>query len=281
MPWWAWVAAGMAAAASLLWLARRSFRTSVREELLHLLRRTYPDAVLVLQRDDRVVLRSPSFGEVEIHLANLYYQCAQVNASADAREPILRKFLAGLNERAADLGPLRMDRHAHRILPRVVAREFLAPLPEGHALLHRPLGETGLVVTYVVDGPHSVAYLTGSQLGELGLTEDQLHETAMKNLEAIFSPAPVWKAAAGNVVAVQTADSHDATRMLLVPEHLPAGGEVAVLVPDSDTLVLAPVPRDGNWAELAKACVAGGGKPVLPGIPLRATRDGLSRAPGY
>jgi hypothetical protein len=267
----------VAGAAGLVWLARRSFRQAVRAELLHLLRRTYPEAVVASERDDRVVLRSSSFGEVEVRLANLYFLCAQVNASADAREPVIRQFLAGLNERAADRGPLRMDRHGHRILPRVVAREFVGAEP----LLNRPLGETGLVVTYVIDGPHSVAYLTAPQLAELGLTEEKLHETAMKNLEAIFSPGPVWKAAAGNVVAVQTADSHDATRMLLVPEHLPAGGEVAVLVPDSDTLVLAPVPRDGNWAGLAKACVAAGGKPVLPGVPLRATRDGFSRAPGY
>lgn len=278
MPWWWWLVVGAAVLVGLFSLARSSFRRGVRGELLTELRRTYPEAVVVEERDDRIALRSPSFGEVQVRLANLYYQCARSGA---ARESVIRQFLAGLNERAADLGPLRFDRHAHRLLPRVVPSGFLGGLPGEAPILSRPIGETGLAVAYVVDGPHSVAYVGRAQLADLGLTEEQLHERAMKNLEAVFSPSAVWRAAAGNVVAVQTADSHDATRMLLVPEHLPSGGEVAVLVPDTDTLVLAPVPKDGNWKDLAGACVAGGGKPVLPGIPLVARRSGFTRAPGF
>jgi len=281
LPWWAWAAAAAAVLAGLVGLARTAFRRAVRRELLAELRRAYPEARIAEETDARIVLRSRSFGEVGIRLANLYVQCARVGSTPAAREPVIRMFLAGLHERAADLGPLRLDRHGHRLLPRVVPESFLGSLPAEASILHRPLGGTGLVVTYVVDGPHSVAYVARRQLSELGLTEDQLHDRAMRNLEAIFQPAAVWRAAAGTAVAVQNADSHDATRMLLVPDHLPAAGEVAVLVPDSDTLVLAPVPGDGDWRPLARACVPNGGKAVLPGIPLRATRAGFARAPGF
>jgi hypothetical protein len=272
---WLWAGAALIGAGAVFWFARSSFRSGVRQAFFDELRRAYPEAKLVEDREDRMVLRSSSFGEVVVRLGNLYVECAR--SGRGGQEAVIRKFLAGLHERAADLGPLSLDRHGSRLLPRVVPSGFL----EGNPFPQRPLGETGLAVVYVLDAPHSVAYLTREQLAELGIGETELHERAMKNLEAIFSPAAVWKAAAGNVVAVQTGDSHDATRLLLVPEHLPSGGEVAALVPDSDTLVLAPVPRDGDWKELAKCCVPGSGKPVLPGAPLRVTREGIARAPGF
>ena len=247
MPWWAWVLGVLGALAVLFVAALRSYRGGIRRLLLDELRRAYPDARVVEERSDLVRLASPKLGEVEMRLGALYAACAQARDGA-GREAVVRRFLASLHENAA-AGPLSLETHGERLLPRLAPADFLRQLPPGASLPHRPLGETGLLVVYVVDRPHSVEYVSDGHLRELKIDADVLHARAMENLRKI---------------AERRGDGHDAARLLLLPEALPPGTSTTAAVPDANTLALG-----------VSSCPPPGPKPLLPGRLLKVTRDGI------
>lgn len=248
MPWWAWVLGVLGALAVLLVAALRSYRGGIRRLLIDELSRAYPDLRLLEERSDLLRLKSPSLGEVELRLGSLYAECAQARDAA-GREAVVRRFLASLHENAAASGPLSMETHGERLLPRLVPAHFLRELPAGARLPHRPLGETGLLVVYVVDRPHSVEYVSDGHLRDLKIDAERLHERSMDNLRKIASPRD---------------DGHNAARLLLVPDSLAPGTSTTAAVPDANTLALgvstAPPP---------------GPKPLLPGRVLKVTPDGI------
>ena len=277
MPPWAWALGGAALVAALFVLARRSYRGGIRRLLLDLLRRAYPDLRVARESEARLLLRSEAFGEVEVRLRNLYWQAAQA-PNPEAREQVVRRFCAALHEHAALGGRLTLERHGARLLPRLVPSSMFEDLPPEAVPPHLPLGAGSLAVAYVLDSPNSVAYLTPAQLRELGLTVDALHDLAMANLDRTFPDEALRDVLAGKgLVLVRKLDGHDAARVLCVPGRLGPGQAVAALVPDVNTLALAPIPADGDWSELRKACAPGDGKPVL-NRPLRVTREGFEAA---
>lgn len=274
MPWWGWALGGVALLVALLAQARRAYRASIRRQLLEALGRAYPDLQVAREESERLLLRSEAFGEVEVRLHNLYWQAARAS-TAEAREEVVRRFCSALHEHAASGGRLTLERHGGRLLPRLVPSTLLDSIPPEAAPPHLPLGAGGLSVTYVLDSPHSVAYLTSAQLRELGLTLDALHDLAMANLDRTFPEEALREVLSGKPLAlVRKLDGHDAARVLCVPRRLAPGQAVAALVPDVNTLALAPVPADGDWSELRKACAPGEGKPVL-NRPLRVTCEGF------
>lgn len=78
---------------------------------------------------------------------------------------------------------------------------------------------------------------------------------------------------------VRTLDTYDAARLLLVQDHLMPGESVAAIIPDRDTLVLVPLPRDDDWGPLRVLA----GRPVREPLydrPLRVTFEGVFAPPG-
>ncbi|MGQ9779977.1 MAG: hypothetical protein ACUVRM_08890 [Bacillota bacterium] len=133
-----------------------------------------------------------------------------------------------------------------------------------------------LAITYVLDSPNFVKYLTGTQLAELGLDLEALHALAMANLAKVSLAEAVREVLENKTMAViKTLDGHDATRILLVPACLPEGAGIAAMIPDTDTFVLAPVPADGDWSRLRKLAAKAYGKKVY-GRPLQVTREGFA-----
>jgi hypothetical protein len=112
------------------------------------------------------------------------------------------------------------------------------------------------------------------------LAPEELHERALANLRRSF-PALVVRSVAETrqVSAIRAGDSFDATRLLLVPGELQEGEELAALIPDRETLVLAPPPDDGDWGALRKLARTSAASPyTLCDRPLRVTRRGISPA---
>ncbi len=104
-----------------------------------------------------------------------------------------------------------------------------------------------------------------------------LHALALENLRKNFPAEAVRKVVEqGEGTALKLGDSYDAARLLLVPEHLRDGEEVAALIPDQDSLVLAPVPGDGDWGRLREGeqMVLGHGHRLLD-RPLRVSRTSI------
>ena len=140
--------------------------------------------------------------------------------------------------------PIDPEKDAARVRPRLVPQSFFGSLPEQAELPRRPLGATGLWIVYVLDSALRVSYITRDIADELKLSDDALHELAMSNLRATFPPTVVRGAIdESQLVVYKTQDTYDATRLLLVPEHLHDGEALIVAVPDRDTLAMIQLPR--------------------------------------
>ncbi|MCL6614239.1 MAG: hypothetical protein K6U03_06455 [Firmicutes bacterium] len=276
MSWWRWVLLIAVLLILLLDQARRSWQRMIRQEALAALKREYPEMSLVSESRYALVLKIED-QDVTVNLHNLYRMCAQC-PTPEARQEVYASFFSGLKDIVAGKGPLSLEACRDRIMPRVVPLEFLANLPATvGSLPHKPFAEgIDLAIVYVIDSPNAVSYLTEKQLAELGLDLDALHALAMANLEKV-SPAKAVREVLENktLVVIKTLDDHDATRILLVPACLPEDAGIAAMIPDTDTLVLAPVPADGDWSRLRKLAAKAYGKKVY-GRPLLVTKAGFA-----
>lgn len=261
--------------ASMAWAGKRD--VLVKEFLAYLAAQNLPHEV-VEQTDDTLVLAvggaktTIAVDNLEKHIAA---EVADGASEAEVRSAIFQKYAATLREMAK---PRRLSLKADGayLLPRLVSADYLANLK---VVLHQPLGTTGLQVTWVRDGEGSVRYLTPSDLNALGLTRLALDAMAKKNLARTTS-VEMLRGGLTSLVAVRRGDSFDAARLLLVPDALKPGEAVQAAVPDRDLLILAPVPRDGDWAPSRSAARAAreGSLPDVPGLldrPLRVTREGF------
>lgn len=279
MTWWMAVLGLALVFAAVSYLALRSYRRGVRQELARQLRERHPEIELVAEHPDRLELRvGGNVGDLE--LQNLYSLVAAGGASAQARARLIEGFVEGaLAQIVEATAPLSASVHGDRLLPRLAPESLLAEAGPEERLIHRPSGIPGLVISYVLDSDRSVLYLTEPRLAELALTREQLHERALANLRRSFPTLVVRTAIEKQQVSVVRAgDSFDATRLLLVPETLAEGEELAALIPDRETLVLCPPPADGNWAPLRRLARSPASPYTLLEQPLRVTRSGFAPA---
>jgi uncharacterized protein YtpQ (UPF0354 family) len=160
-------------------------------------------------------------------------------------------------------------------MPREAPRSFLDELAKVDGAPYRSFADTGLIITYVLDFPGSVIYITNKQLAELGCDEVALYELAITNLEKTFSAQAVTSVLEKQSISmVKSMDSHDAARVLLLPKFVPEGAEIVALIPDRDTLALVPVPADGNWDKIKRLAHITAGRPLF-NKPLLVNRNGF------
>jgi hypothetical protein len=189
---------------------------------------------------------------------------------AAAKQQLFAKYLATI--RGFDHPPVTLAHDGEHVMPRLVPAGYV---PSADVMIAGKLGDTGLEIAYVIDAEGSVKYLSRSDAKSLGLAPDALRALAMKNLARTMPVEALRKLVAGSTFqVVKQMDSFDAARLLLLQAALKKGESVAALVPDRDTLVVAPVPADGNWEKLrAAAQVPSGGDHPLLKRPLLVTPD--------
>jgi len=280
LPWWVWVLGLVVGAVGLVVFAARSFRKRIREEFLRFLREQRPAwQVAVGKRGEIEVRRSPEEEAGTLFPEKLYAMAAEIRENVEtARRPVYERFLRMLEE--AGQGALDPERDRGRVLPRIVTSEQLRELRRGLGEVPAaPLGIEGLEVVAVLDSPESVRYLGACALGELGLELAEALELGKANLRATFAGEVVRRAVErSDLNVVKSLDSHDATRLLLVPEHLQAGESVIAMIPDRDTLVLLPPPAAGDGSSLRKLARNADGPPLWR-EPIRVTPEGFAPAP--
>lgn len=280
LPWWVWLLGLVLAAIGLMVFAARSFRRRIREEFLRFLREQRPDwQVAVGRRGTIEVRRAPQDEAGTLFPEKLYAMAAEIRENVEtARRPVYERFLRMLEE----AGESRLDpeRDRGRVLPRIVTSAQLGELRRGLGEVPAaPLGIEGLEVVAVLDSPESVRYLGACALGELGLELAEAIELGKANLRATFGGEVVRRAVESpDLNVVKSFDSHDATRLLLVPEHLHARESVIAMIPDRDTLVLLRPPAEGGWAGLRKLARNADGPPLWR-EPIRVTPEGFAPAP--
>ena len=268
------------ALAVVLYAARSAWRRSVRRELCDLLREGHPEVAIVSESQASLELKTPDGGSGTLYLGNLYAGLAAGPSDPEARREAIRSFLeSALSQRAEASQPLRLDVHGDRLLPRLQPEGFLAQAGAEDTLLQVPSGISGLVTVFVLDSEQSVMYLTLSRLAELGIDTAALAERALANLRRKTPDSPVRDAVErGHVVMLKAGDSFDATRLLLVPEMLRDGEQLAAVIPDRETLGLLPVPPDGDWSGIRKLARAPASPYTLLDRPLRVTNAGFEIA---
>lgn len=277
MAWWKWpllIVGGFVAAA---WVALKSYRRSVRKNLVRYLRENHPEIEIVSEHSDHMIFRMGKVNNGRMNLHNLFSQIAAAKAKTPEDErAIFKTFVTALMENLERLSrPMSLESDGGFLLPRLVDGATLASLQAGAKVVHQPLAGTGLSVVYVRDSEKAVSYLHETALAELQLDISALHERALANLRKKTSADFARGALDGNsLLLLKLGDTFEAARLLLVPEQLRDGEALAAVIPDRDSLGIAPVPSDGNWTGLAKLSRTAAGPRLLP-RPLKVTQNGF------
>jgi hypothetical protein len=286
LPLWFWVLAGVVL---LVVVVVRSFYArfrgmcrAVRGELTEYLKAEYPEVQVVGEQQGNLVLRMADGGERVFEMADVYTAVAQLPGMGQdpaARTRIYQQAAAALLPAPpASSRPLAPATHGSRIKPQLVRPETVTPSEPGPGVLQTPVPGLELVVVYVLDLPGDSRHLTEQDRAELGTEVAEIHRLALDNLRKDFPRQMVTDAVAGESgTAIQFGDSFDATRLLLVPECLQTGEELAALVPHRDMLVLLPAAFLQDHEKLREAVgLLDCDHPPLLGRPVHVTPDGFN-----
>ena len=261
-------------------LALSNFRRTVRTELIAYLRENFEGMEISEDGETALNLKPREGGDVRLNLLNLYKEIAGLRPhTKEARREVFHKFTAVLSQ-MDDLDSISIETHGDRVLPRIVGPSFLAQAEGESKMPHRPIGFTGLYTAYVFDSEHHVAYISRDHAEELGLNDIQLHELALANLRKLFKVEEIEPARGenGSMTLLQNPDGHDSARLLLLPELLKEDEVLAAILPDKNTVILAPAPEDNNWMTLHALTAAGGDEPFFDHA-LKITHHGIEMAP--
>jgi uncharacterized protein YtpQ (UPF0354 family) len=113
-----------------------------------------------------------------------------------------------------------------------------------------------LLVTYVTDTPDSMQFVTPSTLSSLGLSEADLHDTAIRNLTRRL-PSLEIKGGGGRYAA-RLDRNYDASMLLILDQwrdRIAIQGDLVVAVPARDEVLLCGVDDPDTAASLAVAAV--------------------------
>lgn len=192
-------------------------------------------------------------------------------------QEIFRQFVSILDEAARKPVPLTLEADSARLWPRIVSDSSHNQLKQRLTPVSRRIHELGLWVVYAVDSEYSVSFLSEKQLAQLGIDEEQLYAIALKNLAKDRFGEIVRAVHGGNkAVNCKSGDSYDAARLLLIPDCLEDGQAIAACIPDRDTLIICPEPKnEQGWATLAKVAKIPDSDHLIVDRPIRVTRKGF------
>lgn len=282
IPWWGWVLGVLAVLVIgffVMFGSWRYFRTGIRDQFLAFLAEQHPEIEIGEITSESVMVTTPEGGEGTFFFDRLYQNSTDVET--DDEEGLRELFgrFAGMILEGQDALSVDAERDRDRVFPRIVRREWALEAAKqvgSDPLPSLPLGPEGLDVVFVLDNENSVAYLQTEQLTDLGISPEEALDLAIENLGKSFKAEairPILEEGAMSVV--KSEDTYDAARLLLIPGALREGESIAALIPDRDTLVLTPVPAEGDWASLANLAKSPDGDPLWT-EPLLVTPAGFA-----
>jgi hypothetical protein len=182
-----------------------------------------------------VVCRTPEGQEHTVGLDNLYRRARQV--PREDWPALVADFLRTVGSVTAESAlPDDLNAVAGQLLPRVGP-----PLNQGPLKVwSRPLGDTGLLATVVVDYPERMTYVTEDLVARSGQPGDAWLGRALDNLQA--RTPPDWCQVIDEETGIRAAvagDAYDASRVLLLERLLPETADAGCFV--------APVGRDRTF----------------------------------
>jgi hypothetical protein len=271
LPWWAWLLAGLILLFFVgRWAMSQGFRALIRREFSDFLKDVDPSAEVIYARGEAAVTSAGTTRRFDLEPV---YAIGREIPDPHHR---MAQYWSCLNEFGSQpdrVWPLlTLERFGDRITAGLQPAEDVPPDAD---VPHTPFGSTGLIATYFLDGKRNSLPLDGNRLRQLRHDTPGIHALAIRNLSRAFPPDALDNVLKnGEASAIQAADGHNAARILVAQQALPDGVSIAALIPDSQSLVLMPVPEDGNWETLQQAATIplGRGYPLLQ-RPVRLTRD--------
>ena len=129
---------GLVAIVALLFGARRSWRTGVRQELVDHLRRTAPELAITAIHPDRLELAVPGAAPdagATFYLARLYQRIAELPAGDTpelraGRAAVYDTIVATIRDGATGLESLDADAERRNVMPRLVTDAALAAIAQ-------------------------------------------------------------------------------------------------------------------------------------------------------
>jgi uncharacterized protein YtpQ (UPF0354 family) len=198
-------------------LADGRFRDEI-VELLHRLRPDWP----VETTDSPIALR---IRQTDVYLANLHRSVAGV--SGEARKA---KILSFVDAMAAgdDTNDKTFEAVRNRLRARIVTAAAAANSAEEKIrILSRPFSAKARIA-YVIDNPHTMAYVANGKLALWGVGADVVHSASIANLDTISVDVPIDArtppAGSGYFAVLQNFDDYAAAR-LLAPKFMERMGE--------------------------------------------------------
>ncbi len=276
---WLWgIFAGIGGLLILCILAAWSWRKKIAKEFAAYIAEKRPDISILRITASRIHFRSPDTERGQLDLHKIISACSAIDANdPKGRRAVYEHFF---NSVLADdaIAAFSYAEHAASILPQLIPAAHLPEFIKHGGVLHRPLDGLPLCILYVADAEQKMQYLNEEALTELGISPDALHELALSNLRKIFPEQSVRAVIERNtMILVAAHDCYDAARILLLPEYLREGEKMIALIPDRDTLGLAPVPESGDMSALQKlANTPFNRDKLLLKKPVLATRNGFA-----
>src|SRR5688500_10292365 len=164
--WWGWAIVVVVALVALFRLIAGYGRRILRRGFMAHLKRHAPEFEVVKERAYSLVLRNRNSGtEGPLVLDRLYDAVLRLNPSTiETRGEVYDRWITMLRDGEAARGALFLESHRDRIFPRLITGDFFDQVHNGLEAPHKPLGDTGLFVAYVLDSENSVMYLTKPHL---------------------------------------------------------------------------------------------------------------------
>jgi len=252
----------------------------VRREFIEFLAQREEPITLQEEHPDHLVVLRPDGRTVQMYLQRVYQAVQDLSDATTAdRQQTYAQLAEPLLEDVVGR-ELTLERDGARLLPRIVNLPTLDQLGQLEPVPHRPLNGTDLFVVYVLDGEHSVAFLTESLRQQLQIDSEQLHHLALQNLAKTGGLDDVVAALEpGALIHVMVGDSYDAARVLLLPGMLQEGQQLAVAIPDRDTLGILLVDNPDAWRAVGELAQMPASDRLIHDQPLSVTCQGITAGP--
>lgn len=211
-------------------------RVKLAIEFCQALREAYPDQEYALDENG---IRGKSH---RLSVDNLY---REVRESPRQKDALIRKFVAALDpEKSAQYGHETWSEAGHRVYPVLKPKSYIRKGTTTERLVTREW-LLDVVICYAIQHDDTVRFATDWDRDRWKITDDTLHERAMRNLASLDWPHRLEgsrQPGGGRLILVTTNDGFAASRLLHPELHRlmsgPLGSPFYAGVPDRDTLVV-------------------------------------------
>jgi uncharacterized protein YtpQ (UPF0354 family) len=200
-------------------------------------------SVEVLGREGLTVRLRRGQSELAVSVQNFYNAYTQYPDQLDEVANALLSSVRSYEPARAQSG---FDELRERVYPMLKPINLLATISDRKLpmIVYRPF-LADLIITYVIEEPNSVAYISEQHLERWGLAEHELHEQAMANLRrrtAERGSHTITGEGYQRLVIFDTQDGFDATRLLLPdliePWQADLPGTMVIGIPNRDFLII-------------------------------------------